>query len=207
VVADRPFLVGLTGSIGMGKSETGKMFVRLSVPVYDADAAVHALYEPGGAAVAPIAEAFPDCVKNGRVDRAALAAHVVNSGEALARLEAIVHPLVRATEQAFIDRAAAGGADMVVLNIPLLFETRGETRMDAVLVVSAPEEIQRRRVMARDGMTEEKLAFILSRQMGDAEKRARADYVVDTGAGLTQAFDQVRKIVEELRSKRNARNA
>jgi dephospho-CoA kinase len=206
-VVDHPLLVGLTGSIGMGKSETGKMFARLGVPVYDADAAVHALYEPGGAAVGQIAQAFPGCVKDGRVEREALAAHVVNSGAALARLEAIVHPLVRATEQAFIDRAAAGGADMVVLNIPLLFETRGETRMDVVLVVSAPEEIQRRRVMARDGMTEEKLAFILSRQMGDAEKRARADYVVDTGAGLTHAFDQVRKIVEELRSKRNTGNA
>ena len=206
-MADRPLLIGLTGSIGMGKSETAKMFVRLGVPVYDADAAVHALYDAGGAAVAPIAEAFPGSVKDGRVDRAGLTARVVGDAAALARLEAIVHPLVRATEQAFIDRAAAGGTDLVVLNIPLLFETRGETRMDAVMVVSAPEEIQRRRVLAREGMTEEKLAFILSRQMPDAEKRARADYVVDTGAGLDHAFDQVRKIVEELRSKRNARNA
>ena len=201
-MVDRPLLIGLTGSIGMGKSETAKMFARLGLPVHDADAAVHALYEPGGAAVEPIAQAFPGCVKDGRVDRTALAVHVVNDAAALARLEAIVHPLVRATEQAFIDQAAAGGAEMVALNIPLLFETRGETRMDAVVVVSAPEETQRRRVLAREGMTEEKLARILSRQMPDAEKRARAHYVVDTGGSLDHAFEQVRKIVEELRSKK-----
>jgi len=198
-VADRPLLVGLTGSIGMGKSETAKAFARLGVPVYDADAAVHALYDAGGAAAAPIAEAFPGSVKDGRVDRSALAARVVGDAAALARLEAIVHPLVGTMQRDFINRASANGADLVVLDIPLLFETGAQARMDAVVVVSAPEEVQRRRVMAREGMTEEKFALILARQMPDAEKRARADYVVDTGAGLDHAFDQVRKIVEELR--------
>lgn len=199
-MVDRPLLVGLTGSIGMGKSETAKMFARLGVPVYDADAAVHALYEAGGAAVTPIGEAFPGSIKDGRVDRSALVARVVGDTAALARLEAIVHPLVGAMQRDFI--ASAAGAELVVLDIPLLLETGAEARMDAVVVVTAPEEIQRQRVMAREGMTEEKLALILARQMPDAEKRARAHYVVDTGLGFDHAFDQVRKIVEELREQK-----
>ena len=201
-MVDRPLLIGLTGSIGMGKSETAKMFSRLGVPVYDADAAVHTLYDVGGAAVAPIAQVFPGCVRDGRVDRSALAAQVVDDAAALARLETIVHPLVGAIQRDFIAAAAAKGADLVILDIPLLFETGAEARMDAVVVVSAPQETQRRRVLAREGMSEEKLARILARQMPDAEKRARAHYVVDTGDSLDHAFEQVRKIVEELRSKK-----
>lgn len=200
-MAERPFLLGLTGSIGMGKSETAKMFARLGTPVYDADAAVHALYEPGGAAVAPIASVFPGCVKDGRVDRACLAASLLENPEGFAALEAIVHPLVQETQRLFIAEAAA--ADLIVLDIPLLFETGGENRMDAVVVVSAPEAIQRQRALARDGMTPEKLDRILARQMPDAEKRAKADYVVDTGQGLDHAFAQVRKIVEQIRAGKN----
>jgi dephospho-CoA kinase len=199
-MAEGPFLLALTGSIGMGKSETARMFARLGIPVYDADAVVHALYEPGGAAVEPIAEAFPGCVRDGRVDRSALAAHLLGHAEGFARLEHIVHPLVLETQRAFVDKAAAEGADLVVLDIPLLFETGGDSRMDAVVVVSAPEEIQRRRALAREGMTPEKLDRILARQMPDAEKRARADFVVDTGQGVDHAFEQVRKIVAEVRA-------
>ena len=193
----RPLLIGLTGSIGMGKSETAKMFARLGIPVYDADAAVHALYEPGGEAVDKIAEAFPGCVKDGRVDRTALAARVAGNMADLSRLEAIVHPLVAAKQQAFI--AGAAGADMVVLDIPLLYETGGQARMDAVVVVSAPAEVQRERVLAREGMTAERLDYILARQMPDAEKRAKAHFVVETGKGLEHAFAQVKQIVAELR--------
>lgn len=197
-----PLLLGLTGSIGMGKSETARMFAQLGLPVYDADAAVHSLYEPGGTAVLPVSQAFPGCVTDGRVDRAALTARVTGDAAALARLEAIVHPLVAVKQQQFIDQAAAAGVDLVVLEIPLLFEIGGEVRMDAVVVVSAPEEIQRRRVLSRAGMMESRLAYILSRQMPDAEKRARADYVVDTGSGFDCTFEQVRKIVTELRARR-----
>lgn len=184
----------------MGKSETAKMFARLGVPVYDADAAVHALYECGGAAVDPIAAAFPGAVKQGRVDRGALMAGILGNAEAFAKLEAIVHPLVAAKQRDFIDQAAAAGADLVVLDIPLLFETGAQTRMDAVVVVSAPEEIQRQRVLAREGMTPDKLDHILARQVPDSEKRARADFVVDTGQSLDHAYGQVRKIVEEIRA-------
>lgn len=199
-MADRPLLVGLTGSIGMGKSETSRMFASLGIPVYDADAAVHALYEKGGAAVAPIEAVFPGCVRDGQVDRPALAARVMNDPAALARLEAIVHPLAWERQRAFV--ADAAGHDLVVLDIPLLFETRSESRMDAVVVVSASPEVQRQRVMSRAGMTEEKFAAILSRQMPDAEKRARAHYVVDTGSGVEHASAEVLKIVEELRGRR-----
>jgi len=203
----RPLLVGLTGSIGMGKSETARMFVQLGIPVYDADAAVHSLYEPGGTAVVPVSEAFSGCVRNGRIDRAALTARVTGNPAELARLEAIIHPLVGVKQQEFVEHAAAAGADLVVLDIPLLFETGGEARMDAVVVVSAPEDVQRRRVLAREGMTEARLAAILARQMPDAEKRARAHYVVDTGSGLDRTFEQVRKIVAELRARRSQADA
>ena len=197
-----PFVIGLTGSIGMGKSETAKLFARLGIPVYDSDAAVHLLYAPGGAAVAPIGEAFPGTVKDGAVDRAALAKRVGGDEVAFKRLEAIVHPLVAAEQRRFMEKNA--GADLVVQDIPLLFETGGQARMDAVVVVSAPAELQRARVLARDGMTAEKLDHILSRQMPDEEKRAKAHFVVETDKGLDHAFEQVKAVVAALKAKRNA---
>jgi dephospho-CoA kinase len=196
-----PLRIGLTGSIGMGKSQTAKFFAELGVPVHDSDAAVHALYEKGGAAVAPVAALFPDCVKDGAVDRKVLAQKVVGDEAALAKLEAIVHPLAQALERDFLAQAKAQGAGMVLLDIPLLFETGAEKRLDVVVVVSAPVEIQRQRVLTRPGMSEERLAALLKRQMPDAEKRARADYVVDSGQSLAHAFAQVRQIVEELRTR------
>lgn len=199
---DRPILVGLTGSIGMGKSETAKMFARLSIPVYDADAAVHALYEPGGAAVAAIALAFPDSVKDNRVDRDALARQVGGKPAEFAKLESIVHPLVGIAQRDFIEAAQAKGAKMVVLNIPLLYETGGDARMDAVVVVSASQDVQRERVLSREGMTEEKLDHLISRQLSDAEKRAKAHYIVETDKGRVEAFKQVQKIVADLYRRR-----
>lgn len=200
--AERPYLIGLTGSIGMGKSETAKMFARLGVPVYDADAAVHRLYEKGGAAVAEIARAFPGCVAGDAVDRNALTREVTKDKEAFKRLEGIVHPLVAREQLKFLEHAREKGAEMVVLDIPLLFETGGEARMDAVVVVSAPADVQRARVLERPEMTADKLDHILSRQMPDAEKRARAHFVVETGKGLDHAFEQVKQVVEALRRKR-----
>ncbi len=197
--AERPLLVGLTGSIGMGKSETAKMFARLGIPVYDADAAVHRLYEPGGAAVAEIAKAFPSCVREGRVDRHVLAQRVTADKAAFKTLEQIVHPLVAREQQAFLEQACRDGAEIVVLDIPLLYESGGDARVDAVVVASAPLSVQRERVLARPGMTPDKLDHILSRQMQDAEKRAKADFVIETGEGLDHAFAQVKAIVAELR--------
>jgi dephospho-CoA kinase len=196
-----PLRIGLTGSIGMGKSQTAKFFAELGVPVHDSDAAVHALYEKSGAAVEPLAAAFPDCVKDGAVDRQALAQKVVGDAAALAKLEAIVHPLAQAMEKDFLVQAKAQGAKMVLLDIPLLFETGAEKRLDVVVVVSAPAEIQRQRVLSRPGMSEKRFEAILARQMPDAEKRTRADYVVDTGQSLAHACAQVHQIVEELRTR------
>jgi len=201
-MAERPLLVGLTGSIGMGKSETAKMFAKLGVPVYDADAAVARLYEKGGAAVPLIEEAFPGCTKDGKVDRGALRKVVTSDPGAIARLNAIVHPLVGAENRAFMEKAVADGADMVVQDIPLLFETNGHVRMDAVVVVSAPSHIQRERVLARPGMSPELLDSILARQMPDEQKRAKAHFVVVTDKGLDPAFEQVKMIVSELRRRR-----
>ena len=195
----RPLHIGLTGSIGMGKSETAKMFASLGIPVYDADAAVHRLYQAGGAAVAPIEAAFPGTVKDGAVDRAELSKHVTGNPEATARLQAIVYPLMAGERKRFLD--AAADADLVVFDIPLLFETKGEGAMDAVVVVSAPSHIQRERVLARPGMTEEKFAYLHSRQMTDEEKRAKAHFVVVTDKGLEHAFDQVKMIVAALRDR------
>lgn len=192
-------VVGLTGSIGMGKSTTARMFADEGVPVYDADAAVHAIYAPGGAAVAPIEAAFPGVTDEHGVDRAKLSHRVVGKPEELKRLEAIVHPLLGGDRATFFGDAQAKGADIVVLDIPLLFETGGEKAMDAVVVVSAPAEIQRDRVLGREGMDEAKLDAILARQMKDEEKRARAHFVVDTGQGLDQARAQVREILATLR--------
>ena len=201
----KPFVVGLTGSIGMGKSETAKLFARLGIPVHDADAAVHALYEQGGAAVAPIERAFPGTVKDGRVDRTSLAAQLGGDQGAFRRLEAIVHPLVRESERAFLKAAAARGDELVVLDIPLLLETGSHTRVDAIVVVSANPAAQRARVLARPGMTEEKLDAILARQLPDVEKRAKADFVIETDKGLPQAFEDVKRVVAALRQRAKSR--
>jgi len=192
-------LIGLTGSIGMGKSTTAAMFRNAGVPVYDADAAVHDLYDQGGAAVGPVGEAFPGVVKDGRVDREALRQAVLGNPEALKRLNAIVHPLVGRDRIGFFQKAEADGADMVVLDIPLLFETGGHANVDAVVVASAPAEMQRERVLARPGMTPERLDAILAQQVADAEKRARAHFVVDTSRGLEPAREQVAEIIATMR--------
>ncbi|CAN1563882.1 CoaE Dephospho-CoA kinase [Caulobacteraceae bacterium] len=192
--------VGLTGSIGMGKSTTAAMFAAEGVPVYDADAEVHALYAKGGAAVEPLEAAFPGVVVDGAVDRARLSHLVVGKPDELKKLETIVHPLVGESRVGFFQKAVAEGADIVILDIPLLFETGGEKRMDAVVVVSAPADLQRQRVMARPGMDEAKLDAILARQMADAEKRARAHFVIDTGQGLDHARIQVRDVLARLRA-------
>lgn len=189
-------VIGLTGSVGMGKSATALMFAEAGVPVHDADAAVHRLYE--GDAVAPIEEAFPGVTSAGKIDREKLAARVLNDTAALKRLEAIVHPLVRRVEEQFLAKAEAEGAGCVVLDIPLLFETGADRRVDAVVVVSAPFEEQRRRVLARPGMTEEKFESLLVKQLSDEEKRRRADFVVDTSQGFDSARAQVHAILHEL---------
>jgi dephospho-CoA kinase len=193
-------VIGLTGSIGMGKSTTAAMFREAGIPVYDADAAVHDLYDEGGAAVGPVGEAFPGVVRDGRVDREELRKRVLGQPDELKRLNAIVHPLVGQDRVGFFRKAEADGADMVVLDVPLLFETGGHANVDAVVVVSAPPEMQRERVLARPGMTPDRLDAILAQQMADAEKRARAHFVVDTGRGLEAAREQVREIVARLRS-------
>jgi dephospho-CoA kinase len=192
--------LGLTGSIGMGKSTTAGLFAAEGLPVYDADAAVHALYAPGGAAVGPLGAAFPGVVVAGAVDRARLSEAVVGRPEAMARLEAIVHPLVRQAQIDFLAKAEAAGAPIVVLDIPLLFETGGDRFVDAVVVVSAPLELQRARVLDRPGMSPEKFEAILAKQTPDAEKRRRADYVIDTGQGLEAAREQVRSVLAAARA-------
>lgn len=197
-------VLGLTGSIGMGKSTTAAMFEAEGVPVYDSDAAVHALYAAGGAAVAPVETAFPGVVTDGAIDRAKLSARVVGDPEALAKLEAIVHPLVGAHRIGFFDKARAEGHEIVVLDVPLLFETGGQKSVDKVVVVSAPPEVQRARVLARPEMTPEKFEAILARQLPDAEKRARADFVIDTGRGVDHAREQVRDLLTLLRTSRSA---
>jgi dephospho-CoA kinase len=189
-------ILGLTGSIGMGKSTTAGMFRDLGVPVHDSDAAVHRLYS--GAAAPLIEAAFPGVVEAGTVNRALLGQRVLGDPDGMKRLEAIVHPLVREQEQAFLKAAAASRAAVAVIDIPLLFETKGESRVDAVAVVTAPPNIQRQRVLARPGMTEERFRQILARQMPDAEKRRRAHFVVDTGQGLDHARHQVRDILRAL---------
>jgi dephospho-CoA kinase len=192
-------LIGLTGSIGMGKSTTAAMFREAGIPVYDADAAVHDLYDEGGAAVGPVGAAFPGVVRDGKVDREALREAVLRKPEELKRLNAIVHPLVGRDRVGFFQEAEAEGADMVVLDIPLLFETGGHANVDAVVVVSAPAEMQRERVLARPGMTPERLEAILAQQLADVEKRARAHFVVDTGRGLEPARAQVTEIIAAMR--------
>jgi len=193
-------VLGLTGSIGMGKSTTAQMFIDEGVPVYDSDAAVHALYASGGAAVAPVEAAFPGVVVDGAIARPSVGAGGVGHSEALAVLETIGHPLVGAHRIGFFEEAKAMGADIVVLDIPLLYETGGEKKVDKVVVVSAPADVQRERVLARPGMDVAKFEAILARQTPDAEKQARADFVIDTGRGLDAARDQVRDILTRLRA-------
>ena len=195
-----PFLLGLTGSIGMGKSTTTAMFAALGVPVWDADGAVHRLYAPGGAAVAPMAELCPQALVDGAIDRGALKDWIARDGTALSQIEAVVHPLVAADRAEFIAAASRDGADLIVLDIPLLFETGADKGMDATLVISAPPDIQRARVLARPGMTEAQLNTILSRQMPDAEKRARATYVIET-ISLEAASRDVRHLIAKLRGR------
>jgi dephospho-CoA kinase len=187
------FILGLTGSIGMGKSTTSLLFAEAGVPVHDADAAVHRLYE--GEAVAAVESAFPGTTVGGRVDRDRLAARVLDDAAAIKRLEAIVHPLVRAAEERFLAEAASRGARVVLLDIPLLFETGGDARVDAVVVVSAGADLQRLRALSRPGMTEAKLQAILQKQMPDSEKRARAHFLVDSSRGIDSARAQVRGIL------------
>lgn len=189
-------ILGLTGSIGMGKSTTAKMFEEAGVPVYDADATVHLLYE--GEAVAAIEAAFPGTTVNGKVDRALLSPRVVHDAEAMKRLESIVHPMLRAHHQKFLDDAETSGAPVAVVDIPLLYETGGENRVDAVVVVTTAPDVQRARILAREGMTPEKLDAILAKQLPDAEKRKRADFVVDTSHGLDPVRIRIREILEQV---------
>ena len=191
-------VVGLTGSIGMGKSTTAKLFADEGIPVNDADAVVHALYT--GRAVEPIAKVFPEAIEDGVVNRALLSRTLTKNPAKFRELEQIVHPLVRDEEKRFIEKQRGEGADMVVLDIPLLFETEGSERVDVIVVVSADEAVQRERVLARPGMTVEKFELLKSRQVPDAEKRRRADFVIDTGHGIDAARLQVREIIAKLRA-------
>lgn len=197
-------VIGLTGSIGMGKTTTAGLFADEGVPVNDSDQVVHDLYRSD--AVAPIAELFPDAVVGGVVDRVKLSETLAKNPAKFRDLEAIVHPLVRAREVAFLQKQRELGRSMVVLDIPLLFETGADARVDKVVVVTCEPDVQRQRVLSRPGMTEEKFALILSRQTPDAEKRARTDYVIDTGHGIDMAREQVKTIVRELREQAEQTN-
>jgi dephospho-CoA kinase len=188
-------ILGLTGSIGMGKSTTAKLFAEAGIPVYDADATVHMLYE--GEAVPVIEAAFPGTTADGKIDRARLSARVVHDPAAIKQLEQIVHPMLGASRQKFLQEAEQSGAPVAVVDVPLLFETGGEKRVDAVVVVTTTPEIQRQRVLARDNMTGEMLDAILARQLPDAEKRKRADFVVDTSHGLDPVRARIRDILSE----------
>lgn len=192
-------IVGLTGSIGMGKSTVAAMFAEEGAPGFDSDAAVHALYAAGGAAVAPVEAAFPGVVKDGAIDRAALSVRVVGDAEAIRRLEEIVHPLVRQAQMQFLQDQRDAGTAVVILDIPLLFEGSGAKFVDRTVVVSAPAVVQRARVLVRPGMSVEKFEAILARQMPDAEKRARADFVIDTSGSFDDTRAQVRAVLDALR--------
>ena len=193
------FVLGLTGSIGMGKSTTAALFRARGVPVHDADATVHALYR--GAAMPLIEAAFPGCVVNGVVDRMLLSPMVLGNAEAMKRLEAIIHPLVRTAEREFLNKALKAGTQLVVLDIPLLFETKGENRCDAIIVVSTDFSVQKSRVLARPGMTEERFSAILMRQMPDHEKRQKAHLVIDTSHGLEDAGHQVDAVLRAFKGR------
>lgn len=192
-------VAGLTGSIAMGKSETARMFRDAGIPVFDADAAVHKLYEAGGKAVTLIAGRFPSAIVNGAVDRARLSRLVLGTAQALSDLESIVHPLVWAEEEIFLDKQRQLGAKLVMIDNPLLFEKQRHKNLDAVIVVSAPGDVQRSRAFDRPGMTAEKFDAILARQVPDSEKRARADFVIDSSRGLAYARQQVMNIISTLR--------
>lgn len=191
-------VLGLTGSIGMGKSTTASFFAEEGVPVLDADAVIHRLY--GGEATGLIEAAFPGTTANGQVDRIKLGQRVIGNEPEMKRLEALIHPLYRQAEQRFLAGAEKDGAKVAVLDVPLLFETGGADRVDAVVVASAPEDVQHTRLMERPGMTREKLFALLAKQMPDAEKRARADFIVDTSQGFNSARHQVRAILEKAES-------
>jgi dephospho-CoA kinase len=188
-------VLGLTGSIGMGKSTTAKLFAEVGVPVYDADATVHRIYQ--GEATPAIEAAFPGTTVDGKVDRVRLSAQVVHDPAAMKRLEQVVHPMLRSYHQKFLDDAEQAGAPVAVIDVPLLYETGGEQRVDAVVVVTTTPEVQRQRILARDNMTSEKLDAILARQLPDAEKRRRADFVVDTSAGLDPVRARIRDILDQ----------
>ena len=200
MTANRPFVLCLTGSLAMGKSTAAKFFAECGVPVHDSDAAVHALYE--GEAATLIEEAFPGSTSGGKVDRNKLAAMVVNDRAALSRLEAIIHPLVTASREKFLAQAQTQGTAVVVVDIPLLFETEAQSQCDAVVVVSAPAADQRRRALDRPGMSEEKFAALLGKQLPDAEKRRRADFVVDSSGGFDQTRAQIRDILRDVATMR-----
>ena len=189
-------LLGLTGSIGMGKSTTAKLFEEAGVPVYDADATVHRVYE--GEAAPAVEAAFPGSTVGGKVDRQKLSAMVVNNPEAMKRLETIVHPMLRGHQQKFLTDVENAGTSVAVLDVPLLFETGGEKRVDAVVVVTTTPEIQRERILARENMTPDKLDAILARQLPDSEKRQRADFVVDTSHGLEPVRLRIREILDQV---------
>ncbi|CAK0760122.1 Dephospho-CoA kinase [uncultured Gammaproteobacteria bacterium] len=195
-------ILGLTGSIGMGKSTAAAMLRRQSIPVHDSDAAVHRLFAQGGAAVVPVETAFPGVVQNGAIDRALLGAKVLGNPPALRRLEAIVHPLVRLAQRRFLAQAARRRVPLVVLDIPLLYETHAEARVDAVIVVSAPALVQRQRVLCRPGMTPAKMAAILARQVPDRIKRTRADFVVATGLGWLLTLRALRRVVAKMKGRK-----
>ncbi len=197
-------VIGVTGSIGMGKTTATGVLRRLGLPVHDADAAVHGLFARGGAAVRPVGDAFPAAARNGAIDRKALGAAVFGNPAALARLEAIVHPLVRQVARRFLDRCRRRRASMAVLDVPLLFETGGDALCDVTILVSAPAFIQAQRVLRRPGMTRQRLADIRARQMPDAEKRRRADFVVSTGLGRRESLRQIHHIVRLLRDGKRA---
>ena len=193
-------ILALTGSIGMGKSATARLFAEAGIPVFDSDACVHELYAPGGAAVAPVEAEFPGVVREGTIDRDVLARQLREDESGFERLEAIVHPLVAASRNAFLDAAVQAGQDMVLLDIPLLFETGGDTLADIVIVVSAPDDIRRERVLQRPGMTPEKLDSIIARQIPDSIKRSKADYVITTADGIDDARRQVDSVIGKIRA-------
>jgi len=194
-------VIGLTGSIGMGKTTTAKLFAEEGVPVCDSDAVVHDLYQ--NEAVGPIANIFPDAVKDGTVDRDRLSKILRENPAQFQALEKTVHPLVRAKQDAFVEAQRRNGERFALLDIPLLFETKAEARVDAVVVVSCAAEIQRQRVLSRPGMTEEKFQMILARQMPDGEKRKKADFLIDTGRGIEDARTQVRAVLDALQKRKS----
>jgi dephospho-CoA kinase len=193
--------VGLTGSIGMGKSATAKLLREAGVPVFDSDATVHKLYAPGGAAVEPVGKAFPGVVVDGAIDRSRLSEALRANPDGFARLEKIVHPLVSAAREVFVAIQAEAGHDIVVFDVPLLFETGGDKHVDTIIVVHAPDDVRRARVLQRPGMTAAKLDAIIARQMDDSSKLARADHVIETSGGLADAGRQVDAIIKRLRAR------